>query len=132
MNVVVLSGRLTKDPEVRATASGTTVTNFSIAVDRRFKREGQPEVDFFNCTAFGKTADAIGKFFNKGRMIVISGSLQNDSYTNKEGRKVTATSVLIEGFSFVDRTEKPEKPAEPQGPWMDIPDDVDDAELPFN
>ena len=132
MNVVVLNGRLTKDPEVRATASGTTVTNFSIAVDRRFKREGQPDVDFFNCTAFGKTADAIGKYFNKGRMIVISGSLQNDSYTNKEGRKVTATSIVVDGFSFVDRAEKAEKPAEPQGPWMDIPDDVDDAFLPFN
>lgn len=131
MNVVVLNGRLTKDPEVRQTQSGMVVTAFSIAVDRTYKREGQPEVDFFNCTAFGKTGETIGRFFTKGRMIIIEGSLQNDTYTNKEGRKITSTGIVVNGFSFCDSTQKQAQPQAEQA-WMDIPDSVDDESLPFN
>lgn len=88
MNKVILMGRLTRDPEVRYSqgASQTAVARFSIAVDRRFKREGEPDADFFNCTAFGKQAEFIERYLRKGVKVVVCGRIQNDNYTNKEGQ----------------------------------------------
>ena len=87
MNKVILMGRLTRDPEVRYSqgANPTAVARFSIAVDRRFKREGEPDADFFNCTAFGKQAEFIERYLRKGVKILTAGRIQNDNYTNKDG-----------------------------------------------
>lgn len=100
MNIVTLMGRLVRDVDLRMTANNMAVAKFTIAVDRKFKREGDPTADFFNCTAFGKPAEVISKYFAKGKMIAISGRVQNESYTSKDGNKVTATGIIVEGFYF--------------------------------
>ena len=85
MNKVILMGRLTAEPEVRYTQgnSQTAIAKFSIAVDRKFKQEGQPTADFFNCTCFGKQASFAEKYLHKGIKIVMNGRIQNNNYTNK-------------------------------------------------
>ena len=89
MNKIILMGRLTRDPEVRyGGASNTAIAKFSIAVDRRFKRDGEPTADFFNVTAFGKQGEFVEKYLHKGTKIVLDGEIRNDNYTNKEGQKV--------------------------------------------
>ena len=90
MNKVIMMGRLTRDPEVRYSqgASQTAIARFSLAVDRRWKREGEPDADFFNCTVFGRQADFVEKYLRQGTKVVITGRVQNDNYTNKEGQKV--------------------------------------------
>lgn len=99
MNKVIMSARLTKDPEVRYSQGGAAVANFSIAVDRRFKRDGEPTADFFNCVAFSKTAEFVEKYFSKGSGICIVGRLQNDEY-EKDGKKVTATKIYVDEVYF--------------------------------
>ena len=101
MNKVILVGRLTKDPENR-TSGDTTVTRFSVAVNRNFKNaNGEYEADFPNCIAFGKTAEFVEKYFKKGDAIGITGRLQTGSYTNKNGDKVYTTDVVIDTVEFV-------------------------------
>lgn len=94
--------RLTKDPEVSSSASGTTFARFSIAVDRRFKRDGEPDADFFNCSAFGKIAEFIEKYGKKGTKFLISGRLENNDYTNKDGQKVRDNRIIIEEIEFAE------------------------------
>lgn len=106
MNVATFFGRLARDPELRTTQSGTNVCNFSIAVDRSFKKEGQPTADFFNMTSFGKRAEVMAKYFKKGDQIVVSGSLQNSEYTDKNGNKRTNTQLIVNEFSFVSSNNK--------------------------
>lgn len=101
MNNVVLVGRLVRDPEVRYNPNGTGVARFTVACDRRFKREGQPDADFISCVAFGKTAEFLEKYFTKGRLIGLQGSIQTGSYTNKEGQKVYTTDVVVDNVEFV-------------------------------
>lgn len=124
MNLAILTGRLTKDPEVRE-----NVTRFSIAVDRRFKRDGEPTADFFNCVAFGKTADFVAKYFFKGKRIGLTGRIENGSYTNKDGHKVSTTSIIAESVEFVDDKPKDE-PKEEEREWLPVPEGVQE-ELPF-
>ena len=102
MNKVIMMGRLTRDPEVSSSASGTTFARFSIAVDRRFKREGEPDADFFNCTSFGKQAEFVERYLKKGTKVVITGRLQNDNYTNKEGQKVYGVRIMVEEIEFAE------------------------------
>ncbi len=104
MNKVILMGRLTRDPEVRYSqgASQTVVARFSIAVDRRFKREGEPDADFFNCTAFGKQAEFIERYLRKGVKVVVCGRIQNDNYTNKDGQMVYSVRVMVEEIEFAE------------------------------
>lgn len=104
MNKVILMGRLTRDPEVRYSqgASQTAVARFSIAVDRRFKREGEPDADFFNCTAFGKQAEFIERYLHKGIKIVLVGRIQNDNYTNKDGQMVYSVRVMVDEIEFAE------------------------------
>ena len=104
MNKVILMGRLTRDPEVRYSqgASQTAVARFSIAVDRRFKREGEPDADFFNCTAFGKQAEFIERYLRKGVKVVVCGRIQNDNYTNKEGQMVYSVRVMVDEIEFAE------------------------------
>ena len=144
MNKAIMMGRLTKDVEVRYSqnANSTAVASFSIAVDRRFKRDGEPDADFFNCTAFGKQAEFCEQYVKKGTKIVVVGRLQNDTYTNKEGQKVTSTRIMVDEIEFAEsknasgnssenrQTSRPEPSADKDG-FMSIPDGIDE-ELPFN
>ncbi len=104
MNKVILMGRLTRDPEVRYSqgASQTAVGRFSIAVDRRFKREGEPDADFFDCTAFGKQAEFVERYLHKGTKVVLSGRIQNNNYTNKDGQMVYSIRIITEEIEFAE------------------------------
>jgi single-strand DNA-binding protein len=100
MNKVILKGRLTKEPESSSTQSGVLVTKFSIAVDRRFKKEGQPEADFINCVSFNHTAEFVQKYFKKGQEILVCGSIQTRSWDDNEGNKRWATEVIVDEVNF--------------------------------
>ena len=104
MNKVIMMGRLTRDPEVRygQGANQTAIGRFSIAVDRRFKREGQPEADFFNCTTFGKQAEFVERYLKKGTKVVISGSVQNDNYTDKDGNQRYSVQIICDEIEFAE------------------------------
>ena len=152
MNKVILMGRLTRDPEVRYSqgASQTADGRFSIAVDRRFKREGEPDADFFNCTAFGKQAEFVERYLHKGTKIVVSGRIQNDNYTNKDGQTVYSVRVMVEEIEFAEsknaqgsndggynnggyagnRGNAP-APGGADGGFMNIPEGIEE-DLPFN
>ncbi|MBR4085661.1 MAG: single-stranded DNA-binding protein [Lachnospiraceae bacterium] len=147
MNKVILMGRLTRDPEVRYSqgANATAVARFSIAVDRRFKREGEPDADFFNCTCFGKQAEFVERYLRKGTKVVVAGRIQNDNYTNKDGQMVYSVRVMVDEIEFAESKNASSgneggytggnynRPA-PSGAgdgFMNIPDGIDE-ELPFN
>ena len=142
MNRVIFSGRLCRDPEVRYSqgANTTAVARFSLAVDRRFKREGDPDADFFNCTCFGKTAESVEKYLKQGTKVMITGRVENDNYTDKNGQKVYGTRILVEEWEFCEskaqssteaqKTQNSAKSEAREG-FMDIPDGVYE-ELPFN
>lgn len=106
MNNVVLMGRLTRDPDVRYSAQGDSqmaIARFTLAVDRRFKRNGDDQnADFISCVAFGKTAEFIEKYVNKGTKLTLSGRIQTGSYTNKDGQKVYTTDVIAEDQEFAE------------------------------
>jgi single-strand DNA-binding protein len=100
MNRVILIGRLTKDPEIR-TSGNYTIASFSIAVDRKYKREGEAEVDFFNCTAFNKTAELVEKYCKKGTKMVVEGRIQNDNY-EKDGVKHYGVKIMVDSLEFAE------------------------------
>ena len=136
MNVVCITGRMTRDPEVRYSQSGTAFASFTLAVDRRFKREGKPSADFPNCTAFGKTAEFLEKYFSKGMKAEVVGRIQTRSYDGKNG-KVYVTEIVAEQVNFAEskgdsapksNIAKPQN--DPLDGFMDIPDEIDE-ELPF-
>ncbi|WP_333685678.1 single-stranded DNA-binding protein, partial [Enterocloster lavalensis] len=102
MNSVQLVGRLTRDPDVRYTDGGTTVARFTLAVDRRFKKDGGDEADFISCVAFGKTAEFLEKWFRKGQHLGLTGRIQTGSYVNQEGTKIYTTDVVTENVEFVE------------------------------
>ena len=104
MNKVVLMGRLTRDPEVRYTQGEHTldVARFTQAVDRRFKKDGEPEADFISCCCFGKVAEHFEKYYRKGMRTIVSGRIQTGSYTNKDGVKVYTTDVIVEDQEFAE------------------------------
>ncbi len=100
MNKVILIGRLTRDPELRTTASNISVCSFTVAVDRRFKSEGQPTADFINVIAWRQTAEFVSKYFSKGSKIVISGSIQTRQWDDKDGQRRYATEVVADEVEF--------------------------------
>jgi len=100
MNRVILIGRLTKDPEIR-TSGNYTIASFSLAVDRKFKRDGEPEADFFNCTAFNKTAEFVEKYCKKGTKMVVEGRIQNDNY-EKDGVKHYGVKIMVDSLEFAE------------------------------
>ena len=104
MNKTILMGRLTRDPEIRTAAgeSGTTIARFTLAVNRRFRRDGEASADFINCVSFGKTAEFIEKYISKGRQICVSGRIQTGSYTNRDGQRIYTTEVVVEEVDFAD------------------------------
>ena len=104
MNKVILMGRLTRDPEVRYSQgdNATAVARFTLAVDRRIKRDNEASVDYINCVSFGRSAEFAEKYFHKGTKIVITGRIQTGSYTNKDGQKVYTTDIVIEEQDFAE------------------------------
>ena len=138
MNKVLMCGRLTRDPDVRYGDNQKAVARFSLAVDRRFVRDGDPTADFFNCTAFGKTAEVVEKYVTKGTKLIITGRIQNDNYTNKDGQTVYSVQILVDELEFAESKRSSEgssQQAETQvesasGGFMNIPAGIDD-ELPF-
>ena len=128
MNKVILMGRLTKDPDVRVSQDGgTTIARYTLAVDRRMKRD---EADFISVVAFGKSAEFAEKYLHKGTKIVLSGHIQTGSFTSKEGQKVYTTDVVAEDQEFAEskKTETPNISSD-EG-FLNVPD-TDDEELPF-
>ena len=100
LNVVVIMGRLTADPELRTTQSGISVTSFSVAVNRNYSKDGNNQTDFINCVAWRNNAEFISKYFTKGQMIAIKGSLQQNNYTDKDGNKRTTYDVVVDSADF--------------------------------
>lgn len=133
MNKVIEMGRLTRDPEISSSNSGTTFARFSIAVDRRFKREGEPDADFFNCTAFGKTAEFVEKYLQKGTKVLVTGRLQNNNYTNKEGQKVYDVRIMVEEMEFAEsKKDNNQSTQDTQGAdFLNVPEGLVE-ELPFS
>ena len=124
MNKVILIGRLTKDPEIRYTQTSKAVANFTIAVSRRFKKD---EADFINCVAWEKTAEFISKYFSKGGMIAVVGSIQTRTWEDNEGKKRYITEVIADQAYFTGSKSKTETD-KATDTWP--PDDEDD-DLPF-
>ena len=138
MNKVILMGRLTRDPEMRYGQSGTGVASFSIAVDRRFKRDGQPEADFFNCTAFGKQGEFVEKYLKKGTKVLLEGEIQQNNYTNRDGQEVRSYQVITNSIEFAESKnaagnggDYSQAPSTDAGSdFLNIPENVDE-QLPF-
>ena len=145
MNKVILMGRLTRDPEVRYSQgeSSTAVARFSLAVDRRFKRQGDDQTaDFINCVTFGKTAEFAERYLKQGTKVVGCGRIQTGSYTNKDGQRVYTTDVVLEEVEFAESknasqqntgfqgTDRPQ-PSQAADGFMNIDDGLDDG-FPFN
>ena len=132
MNKVILIGRLTKDVETRYSGE-TAVARYTLAVDRKFKREGEATADFINCVAFGKSGEFAEKYLKKGMKIAVTGRIQTGSYTDKDGKKVYTTDVIVEEHEFCESKGSSEqvptiKP-DANG-FVSIPD-VEEEELPF-
>lgn len=142
MNKTILIGRSTKDADVRYSQGDKpmAIARISLAVDRKFKQEGQPTADFINCIAFGKTAEVIGKYVTKGTKIAVVGHIQTGSYTNKGGQKVYTTDVVIDELEFCESrsSQQSDDNVSSSAPrttssdgFMTIPDNIDDEGLPF-
>lgn len=132
MNKAILMGRLTRDPEVRYTQGNepTAVARYTLAVNRTYKRQGEPDADFINCVAFGRAGEFAEKYLRQGIRIIISGRIQTGSYTNRDGAKVYFTNIIVDTQEFAESKSSGEPPAENDG-FMNIPDGLDE-ELPFS
>lgn len=136
MNRVTIIGRLTREPEVRYSQgeNAKAIARFSVAVDRKFKREGEADADFISVIAFGKNGEFVEKYLNKGTKIAISGHIQTGSYTNQEGKKVYTTDVVAEEFEFVESKKEGNSTNESNSSisngFVNVPEGIED-ELPF-
>lgn len=139
MNKAILKGRLVRDPETKylSNEEATAVTKFTIAVNRKIRREGDSEADFINCVAFGKQGEFIDKWFKKGSAILLSGRIQTGSYTNKEGQKVYTTDVVVEESEFGEKKNgsdsqgsAPANGVNGNEGFMNVPEGIDE-DLPF-
>lgn len=136
MNKAILVGRLTKDPMIRYSQGekATAVGRYTLAVDRKIKREGEPTADFISCVVFGRAAEFAEKYFYQGMRVAISGRIQTGNYTNKDGIKVYITEVVVEEQEFAEskaeRAREQKQPENGDG-FMNIPAGMDE-ELPFN
>lgn len=137
MNKVILTGRLTKDPEVRKTQSGLSVCSFVVASDRRFKNNnGEKQTDFIACAAWRQTADVVGNYLHKGSRIMVAGSLQTRRYEDNNGNTVNVTEVLVDEVEFLDpkKQEQTQQTEEilPIPPMMDVAPTEEEVTLPFD
>lgn len=142
MNKVILMGRLTRDPEVRYAQGDNpmAIASYSLAVDRRFKKNGEQTADFINCKAFGKAGEFAEKYLRRGMKIAVVGRIQTGNYTNKDGQKVYTTDVVVEEQEFAEKKNVSSEdsrnensrptPSNADG-FMNIPDGIDE-ELPFS
>lgn len=136
LNHITIMGRLVKQPEIRTTQSGVSVCGFTVAVDRDFSGKGEEKLtDFFDCTAWRGTADFVGKYFSKGRMIVVDGSLQNDKWTDKDGNNRVSAKILANNVYFGDSKRNDSETqnsnaGELKQQFTEIANDVD-GDLPF-
>ena len=149
MNKVILMGNLTRDPEIRYSQgeNSLAIARFSIAVNRRFSRQGDTDTDFFNCTEFGKQAEFVEKYFKQGSRMLLTGRVQNDNYTNKNGERVYSVQIMADEIEFAERKSTadanasrgasnfgggaPEPAMAADDDFMNIPDGIEDG-LPFN
>ena len=143
MNKVILMGRLTRDPEVRygSGENSTAVARYTIAVDRRFKRDGEQNTDFIGCVAFGRNAEFAEKYLRQGTKIVLTGRIQTGSYTHRDGQKVYTPDIVVEEQEFAESKaagnggqnnySRPSAATSDADGFMNIPDGIDD-ELPFS
>ena len=136
MNKVILTGRLTRDPEVRYSQNNTAVARYTLAVDR-ITRNTEQSADFIRCVAFNKTAEFAETYLRKGIKIAITGHIQTGSYTNRDGQTVYTTDIVVENQEFCEsRNASSAAPSAQPSPshadqFMNIPDGIDE-ELPFN
>ena len=147
MNKVILMGRLTRDPEVRYSAgeNALAIARYTLAVDRRFRRDGEASADFISCVSFGRAAEFAEKYFHQGLKVVVTGRIQTGSYTNKDGQRVYTTDVVVENQEFAEskaasannaggyQQAAPSRPEPTQAAgdgFMNIPDAIEE-ELPF-
>ena len=132
LNKIILMGRLTRDPELRRTQSGTAVASFTLAVDRDYKpQDGERETDFIDIVAWRGTGEFVSKYFTKGRMAVVEGRLQVRDWTDKDGNKRRSTEVVADNVYFGDsKRSESGTPAEPSGALQELPDE-EKGELPF-
>lgn len=138
MNKVILMGRLTRDPDVKYSSgeNAMAIANYTLAVNRKIAKKGEEKTaDFFNCVAFGKSGEFVERYFRKGLKIVVTGRLQNESYTNKEGQKINTTKVIVEEQEFAESKGSSDNnnnavQTSDDG-FMQIPEGLDE-ELPFN
>ncbi len=135
MNKVQLIGRLTRDPELKYTQSTEpiAVTRFSVAVNRKYKRDGEPDADFFNCITFGKTAEFVSKYFSKGKMMGVAGSIRNNSWTDNNGQKRISTEILVDEVEFCGgkTEEKNTRETVQDDDYYTVDNNIDDDNLPF-
>ena len=133
LNKIILMGRLTRDPELRRTQSGTAVASFTLAVDRDYKpQDGERETDFIDIVAWRGTGEFVSKYFTKGRMAVVEGRLQVRDWKDKDGAKRRSTEVIADNVYFGDskKVSESDTPAETSGEFQELPDD-EKGELPF-
>ena len=139
MNKVILIGRLTRDPDVRYTQDQKAVARYTLAVDRRYKKEGEQSADFISCVAFGKNGEFVEKYLHQGTKIAVEGRIQTGSYTKQDGTKVYTTDVIVDAHEFVEKksassgsasTAAEPAPDVSTDGFMSIPDGIDE-ELPF-
>ncbi len=138
MNKAILMGRLTRDPEVRYSQgeNSLAIARYSLAVDRRYRRPGEPDADFISCITFGKAAEFAEKYFKQGLKVTVCGRIQTGSYTNKDGQKIYTTDVVVEEQEFAESKgsgsgDRPEPSKAVGDGFVNIPDGLDE-ELPFN
>ena len=143
MNKVILMGRLTRDPDVRYSQgeNAMAIARYTLAVDRRFKRDGEASADFISCVAFGRQGEFAEKYLRQGTKVAITGRIQTGSYTNRDGQKVYTTDVVVEEQEFAESKKNSENagngrnadpaPSPDEGGFMSIPDGIDE-ELPFS
>lgn len=132
MNLTIMVGRLTADPEVRYTQDNKAIAKFSLAVNRRFTKEGEANADFFNYVAFGKTAEFVQKYFHKGTKAVITGELRNNHYTDNNGVKHYSEQVIVNNIEFAESKSHQQTTPAPttDNGFMYVPD-IGAEELPF-
>lgn len=143
LNRTVLTGRLTKEPELRATQGGTKVLPFTLAVDRQFRnKDGEREADFIQCVIWRKSAENFAKFTHKGSLVGIDGRIQTRNYENQQGDRVYVTEIVVDNFALLDSRnssnanhqttsyQRPQQNTQPQ--QQATPTEISDNSLPFN
>lgn len=140
MNICFMMGRPTKDPEIRYAQDGKPIARFTLAVDRQFKRDGQPDADFHTCVCFGRQAEFVEKYIQKGTKIIVNGPLQDNNYQGSNGQMIYSKQIICNSIEFAEskaaskrnnqnQTAAPEQKPDKDG-FMNIPDGIDE-ELPF-